>query len=434
MSFRNHHIFSLLKWFYPGMRVKRFLLFVLLGIILMAVGLIYLIDLTRFLWIKNQIRNFFDYYHFAPHFSGFILMILGSFLVILGISNINRSVLKRFVPQQMDKIPEIIFLQRKLGKGPHIVVIGGGTGLHTLLRGLKQYTSNITAIVTVFDSGGSSGLLRDELGVLPPGDIRNCLVALSTKEPLMTRLFQYRFKNGSLQGHSFGNLFITAMAEVSGDFPKGIEKSSEILAIRGKVLPSSIENVTLCAQLKNKQIIRGEKNISHSNEKIESVFIEPSPILPLPETIQAIKEAQAIILGPGSLYTSVICNLLVESIPEAICQSKAFKIYICNVMTQPGETDHYSASMHLEEVIKYLDHNCIDYVLLNNKELSEEVAAKYRKKNAFAVRDDLNHQFGQRTKMIRQELLSEVDFARHDSDKIARLIMDIIQKEKKVNR
>ncbi|MBN2396121.1 MAG: YvcK family protein [Candidatus Atribacteria bacterium] len=422
---------SMWKWLYPGMRVKRFLLIVLLGITLMAVGLIFLIDLTRFLWIKNHIKNIFIYYQIAPHISGFLLVILGSSFVILGISNINRSILKRVAPLQVDQLSEIIYMQKKLEKGPKIVVIGGGTGLNTLLRGLKQYTSNITAIVTVFDSGGSSGQLRNELGVLPPGDIRNCLVALSTKEPLMTKLFQYRFKNGSLHGHSFGNLFITAMTEVSGDFAKAIEKSSEILAIRGKVLPSSIENVTLCAQLKNKQLVKGENNISKNKEQIESIFIEPSRVLPFPEAIQSISDAEVIILGPGSLYTSVICNLLVENVPEVICQSKAIKIYVCNVMTQLGETDQYTASMHLKAVIRYLHKNCLDYAVVNRKILNKEVAKKYQEEGAYSVKDDLPALFGQKTKIIRGELLSDHDFARHDSDKIASLIIDIIHRGRK---
>ncbi|HOF03315.1 MAG TPA: YvcK family protein, partial [Atribacterota bacterium] len=301
------------------MRVKRFLLIVLVGIVFMAVGLIYVIDLTGFLWIKNQIKNLFIYYQIAPFFSGLILMFIGSLFIILGISNINRSILKIIIPKQVDLLPEIIYEQRKLEKGPRIVVIGGGTGLYTLLRGLKQFTSNITAVVTAFDSGGSSGILRDELGVLPPGDIRNCLVALSTEELLMKKLFQYRFSNGSLKGHSFGNLFITAMSEVSGEFSKAVEKSSEILAIRGKVLPSSIEDVTLCARLKNKELIKGEDKIPQHKSEIESIFLEPAPVLPLPETIQAIQEADLIILGPGSLYSSVICNLLVKGIPEKVC-------------------------------------------------------------------------------------------------------------------
>lgn len=431
MDSRRLRFVSFGKWFYPGMQVKRFLLVVLLGIILMAVGLIFLIDLTGFLWIKNQIKNIFIYYQVAPHISGFILIVAGSALVILGISNINRSILKRIAPEQVDKVSEIIYLQRKLEKGPHIVVIGGGTGLHTLLRGLKQYTSNITAVVTVFDSGGSSGQLRDEMGVLPPGDIRNCLVALSARESLMTDLFQYRFRDGNLQGHSFGNLFITAMSEVTGDFPKAIEKSSEILAIRGKVLPSSIDDVTLCARLKNKQLVRGENHISESKDGIENIFIQPSEVLPLPETIQAINKADAIILGPGSLYTSVICNLLVKNIPEAICQSTALKIYICNVMTQPGETEGYSASMHLEELIRYLRQNCINYALVNKSILSKKIALKYQKEGAYIVKDDLKEIYKNRTKVVRQDLLSQYNFARHDSEKIAKLILEIIHKEKK---
>ncbi|MDD3631641.1 MAG: YvcK family protein [Atribacterota bacterium] len=428
---KDYHLKSLLKWFYPGMRVKRFLLIVLLGIILMAVGLIYLIDLTRFLWLKNQIKNLFIYYQIAPHLSGLILILAGSLLIILGISNINRSVLKAFIPKRVDLVPEIIYEQRKLEKGPRIVVIGGGTGLYTLLRGLKQFTSNITAVVTAFDSGGSSGRLRDELGVLPPGDIRNCLVALSTEELLMKKLFQYRFSNGSLEGHSFGNLFITAMSEVSGDFSTAIEKSSEVLAIRGKVLPSSIDDVTLCARLKNQKLVKGEDKISQCKEGIESIFIEPSPVLPLPETVRAIQEADTIILGPGSLYTSVICNLLVKGIPEAICQSGAVKVYICNVMTQPGETDNYTASMHVKEIIKYLPHNCLNFILLNSQRLNKQLTVRYKKEGAFMVKDDLPPIFDKKTRVLRQELLSEYNFARHHSEKLAKMVIDSIQKEKK---
>lgn len=428
---KDYHLKSLLKWFYPGMRVKRFLLIVLLGIILMAVGLIYLIDLTRFLWLKNQIKNLFIYYQIAPHLSGLILILAGSLLIILGISNINRSILKAFIPKRVDLVPEIIYEQRKLEKGPRIVVIGGGTGLYALLRGLKQFTSNITAVVTAFDSGGSSGRLRDELGVLPPGDIRNCLVALSTEELLMKKLFQYRFSNGSLEGHSFGNLFITAMSEVSGDFSTAIEKSSEVLAIRGKVLPSSIDDVTLCARLKNQKLVKGEDKISQCKEGIESIFIEPSPVLPLPETVRAIQEADTIILGPGSLYTSVICNLLVKGIPEAICQSGAVKVYICNVMTQPGETDNYTASMHVKEIIKYLPHNCLNFILLNSQRLNKQLTVRYKKEGAFMVKDDLPPIFDKKTRVLRQELLSEYNFARHHSEKLAKMVIDSIQKEKK---
>ncbi len=430
MSLKNFQFISLWKWLYPGMKVKRFLFVVLFGILLMAIGLIFLIDLTRFLWIKDTIRRLFEYYQIAPHFSGFLLIISGSSLVILGISNMNRSILKKIIPNQINQISDIIYLQNKLEKGPRIVAIGGGTGLNTILKGLKKYTSNITAVVTVFDSGGNSGRLREEMGVLPPGDIRNCLVALSTKEPLMTKLFQYRFKLGSLRDHSFGNLFITAMSEVSGDFTKAIEKSSEILAIRGKVLPSSKDNITLCASLKSNEIIVGEDNISKGYGKIEKVFLQPDKALPLPETIQSIKEADIIILGPGSLYTSVICNLLVKDIPEAICESSAKKIYICNVMTQPGETDNYTVSMHLDEIVKYLKKDCLDYVLVNNKKIAKNTLIKYQNEGAFIVKDDLSKS-NRKINIIRKDLLSEHNFARHDSEKITSLIMEIVQREKK---
>ncbi|MFW6149299.1 MAG: gluconeogenesis factor YvcK family protein, partial [Atribacterota bacterium] len=218
---------------------------------------------------------------------------------------------------------------------------------------------------------------------------------------------------------------------VSGDFPKAVEKSSEILAIRGKVLPSSKDDVVLCAQLKNKTLIKGENNISKSKDKIENIFIQPSFVLPLNETIKAIREADFIVLGPGSLYTSIICNLLVKNIPEAICQSNALKIYICNVMTQAGETDNFTASMHLGEVIKYLHQNCVDYALVNKAILNKKIATKYQKEDAYVVKDDLQAKFGNRTKIIRQELLSEYNYARHDSNKVAESIMEIIHKEKK---
>ena len=320
--------------------------------------------------------------------------------------------------------------QSQLNKGPKIVAIGGGTGLAVLLRGLKKFTSYITAVVTVFDSGGSSGRLREELGVLPPGDIRNCLVALATVEPLMKRLFQYRFTHGSLKGHSFGNLFITAMSEVSGDFIKAIEKSSEILAIHGKVLPSSLENVTLSAKMKEGTTIKGETEITQSGRVIDKVYLEPSPVLPLPETLKALEEAEAIVLGPGSLYTSVICNLLVEGIPSAIVNSKAIKIYVCNVMTQPGETDDYTASQHLREVEKYLGSPSIDYIIVNTAEISAELKKKYAEEGSYPVVVDESEIVKSGVKLIDRELWVDQNLARHDSNKLAQTIMDLIFEKK----
>jgi len=314
----------------------------------------------------------------------------------------------------------------QLDKGPRIVVIGGGTGLYVLLRGLKKITSNITAVVTVFDTGGSSGRLRKELGVLPPGDIRNCLVALATAEPLMERLFQYRFTNGSLEGHSFGNLFISAMSEVSGDFIKAIEKSSEILAIRGKVLPSSLENVTLSAKMKEGIVIKGETEITQSSKVIDKIYLEPSPVIPLPETLEAIQQAEVIVLGPGSLYTSIICNLLVEGIPEAIISSRALKIYVCNVMTQKGETDNYTASQHLKEVVKYLGSNCVNYIIANSAKIDTELKKRYAQEGSYQVEVDESEILKTGVKLVSRELWLSQNLARHDSDMLAQTIIDLI--------
>ncbi len=280
---------QLWKWLYPGIKIKRYLLLVILGIILLIGGLFFCFNIKNFLLIKGNLSAAFNYSDILINVLGIILGVIGVGFITLGIRNLNRSIFKTIVPQQADKISELIYQKTRLSKGPKIVVIGGGTGLYVLLRGLKAFTNHITAVVTVFDTGGSSGRLRKELGILPPGDIRNCLVALATVEPLMEKLFQYRFTNGSLEGHNFGNLFITAMSEVSGDFISAIEKSSEILAIQGKVLPSSLENITLSAKMKDGEIVKGETEITHSGKIIDKVYLEPSPVLPLPETLLAIE-------------------------------------------------------------------------------------------------------------------------------------------------
>jgi len=418
------------KWLYPGIKIKRHLLLVILGIILLISGVIFYLDVKSFLLVKDNLRVIFNYSDILINVLGIVLGVTGVGLITLGIRNLNRSIFRTIVPQQADKIPELIYKKTRLSKGPKIVVIGGGTGLYVLLRGLKAFTNNITAVVTVFDTGGSSGRLRKELGVLPPGDIRNCLVALATVEPLMERLFQYRFANGSLEGHSFGNLFITAMSEVSGDFISAIEKSSEILAIQGKVLPSSLENVTLSAKMKDGEIVKGETEITHSGKIIDKVYLEPSPVLPLPETLEAIEQAEAIILGPGSLYTSVICNLLVKGISKAIGESKAIKIYICNIMTQSGETDHFTASLHLKELEKYLGLNCIDYIVINTVEIDNELKERYAKESAYQVVVDKSEILKMGVKLISKELWCNQYLARHDSYKLAQVIIDLISERK----
>jgi len=300
-----------------------------------------------------------------------------------------------------------------------IAALGGGSGLSTLLRGLKKYDVDITAIVNVADDGGSSGRLRTELGVLPPGDIRNCLTALSEEESLMSRLFQYRFpKKGSLSGHSFGNLFLTAMSAISGGFDEAIANCGEVLAIRGKVLPVTLSSVTLNAELENGKIVSGESSISKSKETIKRLFLTPFSPPAAPEVLDALKKADVIIFGPGSLYTSVIVNLLVDGVADAVKASKAYKIYVLNIMTQPGETTDYSLSEHIEAIENHSYKGVINCVLANNGRVPPSLAKRYKKYGARQVNIDKT---GIRT--LKSDLFSSEIYARHDCDKLAKALM-----------
>ncbi len=308
-----------------------------------------------------------------------------------------------------------------------IAAIGGGTGLSTLLRGLKKYNNNITAIVNVADDGGSSGKLRNELGVLPPGDIRNCLVALSEEESLMSRLFQYRFPaKGTLSGHSFGNLFLTAMSAISGGFDNAIANSGEVLAIRGKVLPVTLASVVLEAELESGKHICGESKISESKEKIKEISLNPLSPPAHPDVIKVLKNADIIIFGPGSLYTSIIVNFLVDGISETIKDSGAYKIYVANIMTQPGETDEYRLSEHIEAIEKHSYKGIIDCVLANSGEIPERLAKRYEKYGAYQVKLDKTN-----IKTVKAKLFSDEIYARHDSDKLAKALIKIIKENKK---
>ena len=278
-----------------------------------------------------------------------------------------------------ESIVNTIYTQRFLRRGPKIVAIGGGTGLSSLLRGLKEHTGNLTAIVTVADDGGSSGVLRRELGILPPGDVRNCITALADAEPLVTKLFQYRFSDGSgLAGHSFGNLFIVAMSGVTGNFEDAIRQTSRVLAVRGEILPSTLANVTLCARTEDSRTIHGESRIGASiaengtNDRIRHVYLLPENPPAHPEAVRAILEADMIILGPGSLYTSVLPNLLVQGIRRSVIASSATRLYVCNVATQHGETDGFSVADHVGVIEEHIGKGAINYVLANDN-LSESI-------------------------------------------------------------
>ncbi|MDR2191841.1 MAG: YvcK family protein [Endomicrobium sp.] len=305
-----------------------------------------------------------------------------------------------------------------------IAALGGGSGLSTLLRGLKKYGVEISAVVNVADDGGSSGKLRAEMGVLPPGDIRNCLTALSEEESLMSRLFQYRFPSkGSLAGHSFGNLFLTAMSAISGGFDAAIANCGEVLAIRGKVLPVTLSSVTLNAELENGKKISGESAISKSQEKIEKVFLTPFSPPAAPEVLSVLKDADAIIFGPGSLYTSVIVNLLVDGVTEAVKASKAYKIYVSNIMTQPGETTDYSLSQHIKALEKHSYKGIIDCVVANKGRVPQKLARRYKK---YGARQVIIDETGIKT--LKSDLFSDEIYARHDSDKLAKALMKAVSK------
>ncbi|MBR2069745.1 MAG: YvcK family protein [Candidatus Gastranaerophilales bacterium] len=320
----------------------------------------------------------------------------------------------------------------KLDHGPKIVAIGGGTGLSTLLRGIKKITNNITAIVTVGDDGGSSGRLREQMGVLPPGDIRNCIAGLADDDNIVTKLFQYRFKTGEgLEGHSFGNLFITAMTAVCGDMVTAIRESSKVLLIRGRVLPATCDDMKLYAKMEDDSIVKGESNIPEAHKKIMQLCCEPEDCKPAPDVIEAIKDADLIIMGPGSLYTSVISNFLVKDITRAVWKSKAKKIYVCNAMTQPGETDNYSVSDHVKTIFEHVrlddiddsNKNFFDAVLVNNS-MPRNLAEKYEQAGSLPVDIDWGELKKLGVEVVERSLLEDnkEGLVRHNCVGVARAI------------
>lgn len=319
--------------------------------------------------------------------------------------------------------------------GPKIVTIGGGTGLSVLLRGLKRFTSNLTAIVTVGDDGGGSGQLREDMGILPPGDIRNCVVALANTEPIIESLMQYRFKEGQLKGQNFGNLFIAALNDICGSFDVAIKEMSNVLAVTGKVLPVTLEDMVLFAELEDGTIIKGESQIpikqQLAQKKIKKIFIKPSNCKALPEAIEAIQEADAVILGPGSLYTSVIPNLLVKDISKALAKSDAMKIYVSNLMTQWGETLGYTLGDHIEAICAHGERLKIDYAIANNGRIPDDLIEKYRAENAYPVKIDYNNIRNMNISIIESDFVSvEMDYLRHNYNYLSEVIFELINSEK----
>lgn len=310
---------------------------------------------------------------------------------------------------------------------PRIVVIGGGTGLSVMLRGLKQKPLDITAIVTVADDGGSSGILREELQMPPPGDIRSVLAALADAEPLLADMLSYRFNNGKgLAGHSLGNLILAAMTDISGDFVSGVRELSRVLAVRGRVLPAANQAIVLKAEMTDGSIVVGESSIPKARGSIKRVFIEPAGVEPLPEAVEAIREADAILMGPGSLYTSIIPNLLVPKLAEAIVNSDAVKIFVCNVMTQPGETDDYTVGDHLDAIQAHIGHQLFDYVIVNDGEIPEQVHQMYAEKGSKAVSVDMEEMTRRGYKVIADTLVLFRTYLRHDASKLSQHIYQLV--------
>jgi uncharacterized cofD-like protein len=364
------------------------------------------------------------------YLGGALIFTGGYLFAIFGLRNGIRHVIETITPGSKTGLMDTYKHRQSRAQGPRIVAIGGGTGLSTILRGLKDDTSNITAIVTVSDDGGSSGRLIKDKGMIPPGDIRNCLVALADAEKSMTDLFQHRFKNdsGSLSGHSMGNLLIAALLDQEhNDFEKAVEKASDVLNIRGRVVPATLAHVSLRAILDNGIEICGETAIVAAGQKITKIYLEPSNVEPHRAALEAIQDADIVCIGPGSVYTSIIPNLLVPGIAQALKETQAVKAYICNVMTQPGESDSFSASQHIRAILQNTESRIFDYVLVNNGVPSEAAIEKYRESGQYLVDPDTDLIRAMGFRPIVRDFTSESDFVRHDPAKVAACIMGLLR-------
>lgn len=414
---------KIVQWLKPGIKLKRW-------IALGSMGILFIVFAAVEIFNRRDNPVIYKLFYIFVAVCGVLVLYISinqgirSFIAL-----INKGYLS--LPINSAKLGDLIYEKRLLIRGPKVVTIGGGTGLSTMLRGLKYYTSNITAIVTVGDDGGGSGVLREELGILPPGDIRNCILALADTEPLMEELLQYRFSEGNLKNQSFGNLFLAAMDGISNSFEDAVKKMSSVLAVTGRVLPVTLDDMILKARLKNGSIVEGESNIPRKvieqKSKIDRIFIEPRNAKALDEAVEAILDADTIILGPGSLYTSVIPNLLVKDISKALKSTKALKIYVSNIMTQEGETDGYSVSDHIKAIFNHGGSGIIDYVATNTQEINNAIKEKYLEKNAESVKIDEKDITDLNVKLVQGNFVKiKNGYLRHDPDKLARFLMEII--------
>lgn len=423
----------LLKWLYPGMKFKRWLLLFAAGVMLVSLGLALIFNYKYLDAIEEAIFRFVynwrgSYDYAATALVGTSVVVVGLAIMLMATRFVIRSLIMVLVPENSGRLVDLIYEKRRLESGPAVTVIGGGHGLSVLLRGIKEATSNVTAVVTVADDGGSSGRLRSDLGIIPPGDMRNCLVALADTEPLMEKLFQYRFGGDSeLAGHSFGNLFIAAMNEVTGNMETALKESSKVLAVKGRVLPASNEHVRLDALMTDGTVVEGESHIPEAHKQIRRVSLHPRHAAPVQSALDAILNADIILLGPGSLYTSIMPNLLVDGVADALRQSRAIKVYICNVMTQPGETDGYTASRHVKAILDHAGKGVVDYVLVNAAKVPTQTAQAYAAQGSYPVPVDAAalNQLG--VGVISADIVSATDPGHHDPGKLTRQVMELLE-------
>ncbi len=407
------------RWLYPGLRIKRWVILCSFGIILCSMGFV--------LTVSE-----------ADERGGSLFVVIGICVVVMSIRKIVKSVVTVLVPVSEKSLLGLMYQRNVLESGPRIVAIGGGTGLSTLLKGLKERTSNLTAIVTVADDGGSSGRLRSQFNVLPPGDIRNCLVALADvdAETMMRDLFQFRFDEGNsdLSGHNFGNLFILAMTKITGDFDRAIQKSSKILNIRGSVLPSSFETVTLVAEHVDGERIEGETRIAGHPSPIERLFLKPADLKANKDAIEAIGNADAVVFGPGSLFTSILPNLLIPDIQEALIRTRVPKIYICNIMTQRHETLHLESDFsHVDSFVRMTQPEMLSHCVVNSGVVPQRLIESYREEGARPVRSEPQRIRALGYEVVKADLVMGQDVVRHNSRKLAKIVTDIANRRRNRN-